>query len=161
MALYIAADIVLTRFASLQFWNFRLGFSFVVIAIAGMRYGVTPALIVAIVSDLIGATLFPSGQFFVGFTISAALDALVYGFLFHRKLSLSRILAAAALTQFVVSLLIQTLWISILYDNPYAIVLYSRIPTTLLMAAVKIVVLLAISKSPLYALLRDPNYSEE
>lgn len=41
-------------------------------------------LLLNVLADLIGATLFPSGAYFVGYTITTAVAALIYGLLLYR-----------------------------------------------------------------------------
>ena len=79
MGLLIALEIVLSRFLSINAWNIRIGFSFVPIAAAGMLLGPIPAGIVAAAADILGATLFPSGPFFPGFTLTAFLTGTLLG----------------------------------------------------------------------------------
>ena len=127
MGLLVALQIILSRFFSINAWNFKIGFSFLPIAVAGMLFGPVGGAAVATVADVIGALLFPSGQFFPGFTLTALLGGLVWGFLLYKKQSTGRILCAVLIEQLVLSLLLNTLWISILYSSPYVPLMASRV----------------------------------
>ena len=52
-----------------------------------------------------------------------------------------RILGAVAVHQLILSLLLNTLWISLLYGSPYAPLLLSRLPQCALLAAVQLAVI--------------------
>ena len=135
----IALNIVLSRFLSINLWNMKFGFTFVSLFVAGYFYGPGFAAIVAGIADVIGALLFPSAAFFPGFTISAILEGAVFGLFLHKKQTKFRILCAVLLNQLVVSLLITTLWISILHGAPYEGLLMTRIVQCLIMIPVQFI----------------------
>ncbi len=86
VALLVAMEVVLARFLSINTPIVRIGFGFVPIAICGMLYGPMMAGVAGAMSDIIGAVLFPTGAYFPGFTVSAALTGIVFGlFLYNRK----------------------------------------------------------------------------
>ena len=65
LGLLVALEIVLARFCSIQAWNFRIGFSFLPIAMAAIGFGPIPAAIAASAADVLGAVLFPTtGAYF-------------------------------------------------------------------------------------------------
>ena len=53
-------------------------------------------------------------------------------------------LGAVAVHQFVLSLLLNTLWISLLYGSPFGPLLVSRLPQCALLTAVQVVVIQAL-----------------
>lgn len=134
LAMLVAIEVVLSRFLSINAWNIKIGFSFIPIVVAGILYGALPASAVAVVADLIGASLFPSGEFFPGYTVTAFLTAFVFGFFLHQKQTTGRVLAAVIINQFVLSLFLQSLWISIQYTSPYFAVVGTRVIQCLVMA---------------------------
>ena len=88
-----AMEIVLNRFLSINAWNLKIGFSFVPVAIAGMLFGPIPAAIVAALGDFVGALVFPIGPYFPGFTFTAFLTGIVFGFFLKGKTTVPRVLA--------------------------------------------------------------------
>ena len=118
-AVLIAMEVILSRFLSINAWNLKIGFAFVPIAVAGMLFGALPAGVIAAIADLIGATLFPSGPFFPGFTLTAFLGGVVYGALLHRERTPWRIAAAVCIRELALSFVLNTLWISILYGSDF------------------------------------------
>ena len=141
MALLIALEIVLSRFLSVSAWNMKIGFSFVPQVLAALLLGPLYAGIVGALADLLGAVLFPVGPYFPGFTLTAFLAGVLYGLLLFRQSGFPRILAAAGLRQFLLSLLLNTFWISVLYDSPFRPLLLTRLPQCALLFAVELAVI--------------------
>ena len=143
-ALLTALEIVLSRFLSISAWNTKIGFAFVPVVIAALLLGPVWAGIAAALADFLGAVLFPVGPYFPGFTFTALLTGLVFGLFLYRAQSPLRIVLCVAVNQLILSLLLNTLWISLLYGSPYGPLLITRLPQCALLAAVQIVVIQAI-----------------
>lgn len=145
--LLVALHIVLSRFLSINAWNIKIGFAFVPVFVAAWLYGPVPAALVGGLGDFLGAVLFPIGPYFPGFTLSCALTGVIFGILLHKEQTLPRIVGAVVLNQFGVSLLLTTLWISILYGSPYEVLLATRVVQAALLSAVELVTVTALSRS--------------
>ena len=147
LGLLIALEIVLSRFLSINAWNLRIGFSFVPIAVAAMLFGPIPAGIVAAVADVLGATLIPTGPFFPGFTLTAFLTGAALGIFLYPKQAPVRILFAVATNQLILSLLLNSFWISVLYGSPFLPLLGTRVIQTAILIPVQFVVIGLISQA--------------
>lgn len=141
IAMLAAAQVVLARFLSIPMWNLRIGFSFVPLVLAAVLMGAIPAAVTAAIADLIGATLFPSGPFFPGFTLTAAVTGFLYGVFLHKKQTMPHIVGAVLTTELLCSILMNTVWISMLYGTPYIALLPTRVPHAVGMTIVEIVVI--------------------
>ena len=139
MSLLIALEIILSRFLSISAWNIKIGFSFVPVVIAAILLGPVQAGLVGALADFIGAILFPIGAYFPGFTLTAFLTGLVYGLFLHESQKPIRIVGAVLINQLILSLCLNTLWISILYGSPYGPLFVTRIVQTLILTAVQLV----------------------
>ena len=146
MAMLVAIQVVLSRFLSINLWNLKIGFSFVPIALAGMLLGPMGAGLTGMVADIIGATLFPSGAFFPGFTLTAFITAFGYGFFLHRKQDLPHILAAVLFSEIVGTLLLNTKWIAILYGTAFLPIFITRVWQAVGMGIVEVVVIKLLAK---------------
>ena len=119
MGVLLAMQIVLSRMMNIQLSpSLRLNLGFLPTAVAGMLMGPFCSMLVAVCGDLLGATLFPSGALFPGFTITAALAGINYGlWLYRREPKLWR----AALTILPVTLIcnigLNTLWLWMLQGS--------------------------------------------
>lgn len=146
LALLTALYIVLERFLSFNMWNMRIGFAFVALAITGMLFGPLSAGLVGALGDVLGMMLFPTGPYFPGFTLTAFLTGAVFGLFLHREQRPARIVCAVAVNQIVLSLFLQTLWISITYGAPYRALLPTRMTQCLVMIPLQLAVLLLAAK---------------
>ena len=142
----IAMEVILSRFLSINAPSVKIGFAFVPCALCAVLFGLGPTVILEILADLLGATLFPSGSFFPGFTLTAALRGLSYGLLLGKKQTPARILMCVLFNQLVLGLCVNTLWISILYGSSFAALLVTRLVPCLVLIPVEFVVITAIVK---------------
>lgn len=146
MAVLTAIEIVLSRFLSISAWDMKIGFSFLPIVVAAVALGPWQAAAVAALGDFAGALLFPIGPYFPGFTLTAFLTGLTFGYLLHRNRTTLRVLVAVGINQFILSLLLNTLWISILYGSPFSVLMATRIVQTLVLFPIQIIFTLLICK---------------
>lgn len=142
-----ALEIVLSRFLSISAWNLKIGFSFVPIAAAAMLFGPLPAAIVAALGDFLGAILFPIGPYFPGFTLTAFLTGLTFGVFLFKKRSVLRVLGAVAIVQFLLGLLLNTFWISVLYGSPFGPLMATRAVQCAILAPVQFIVILLLGRA--------------
>lgn len=146
MAMFAAVQIVLSRFLSINLWNLKIGFSFIPVVIAGILLGPVSAGLVGLVSDVIGATLFPIGTFFPGFSLTSFITSFGYGFFLYKNQSMKNIVAAVLFSEIVGTIFLNTLWISMLYGTPFVAVLIPRIAQAVGMSVVKILCIRVIVK---------------
>lgn len=142
----IAMEVILSRFLSINAPSVKIGFAFVPCALCAVLFGLGPTVILEILADLLGATLFPSGSFFPGFTLTAALRGLSYGLLLGKKQTPARILMVVLFNQLVLGLCVNTLWISILYGSSFTALMVTRVVQCLVLIPVEFVVITAIVK---------------
>lgn len=146
IGMLVAVEVVLSRFLSINTPFVKIGFAFVPCALCAVLFGFGPTVALEVVADLLGATLFPSGSFFPGFTLTAALRGASYGLLLHKKQTPLRILAVVLFNQLVLGLLVNTLWISILYGSPYGALVVTRLAQCLPLIPVEFVIIAAVAK---------------
>lgn len=136
IALLTALEVVLSRFLSVSLWNIKIGPAFLPVVVAACVCGPMGGAAVAALGDFVGALLFPIGPYFPGFTLTAALCGLCYGLCLKTPLSAWRVGVAVGFSQGVGTLLLNTLWISVLYDSPFWGLFLTRLPEACAMAAV-------------------------
>ena len=175
LSVLVALQIVLTRFCSFSAWNVRIGFGFVALVIAAVVHGPVAAALVGGLGDMIGAIAFPTGSYFPGFTLTQVLMGLSFGLALYRKplhvsdanavdphaddsaasaldAAASSVLNAALratfavlFNQLVLSLLMNTLWISILYGSSFTGLLTTRVMQATVTAPIQIAVVLTLA----------------
>ena len=142
----IALHVILSRFCSINAWNIKIGFAIVPIFIAAYFYGPVFAGVVGALGDFMGAILFPIGAYFPGFTLTCFLTGILLGVLLHKKRTIPRILGAVLINELILGLLVNTLWISILYGSPFVPLMATRMIQCGIMIPVEFVVMYAMSK---------------
>ena len=147
LGVLVALEVVLNRFLSINAWNIKIGFSFVPVVVAAMLFGQLYAGVVGALGDFIGAILFPIGAYFPGFTLTAFLMGLVWGFFLHKGQPFWRIAIAVGINQFILSLFLNTFWISVLYGSPYVPLLATRVVQSVILTAAQMIVITLIARA--------------
>lgn len=131
MALLATVSLVLTRFLSFYIpfmgaQSMRVGFGEVPVILAGLLLGAPAGGLVGLVADLVGATLFPVGPYFPGFSLSAFLTGfmpVLFLKLFNKKEqppAKTMLFLFIFCTQIITSAVLNTLWIVVLYMGPFS-----------------------------------------
>lgn len=147
LATLTACEIVLSRFCSISTWNMKIGFGFAPIALAAILYGPLPAAAVAGMADFLGATLFPIGPYFPGFTMTAALTGLTFGIFLYRRQSILRAAGAVLIVQLLLGLLVNSYWIHLISGAPYTALLATRLLQCLILIPVQFAGIVIIARS--------------
>ena len=113
IAVLIAMQIVLGRVAAINVGNYlKISFGFIPIAVCGILTGPFWTLLMASVCDILGALLFPTGAFYWGFTLVAAVGGLIYGlFLYQKKENLLRCMLCTLTVAVVCNILLNTVFL--------------------------------------------------
>jgi ECF transporter S component (folate family) len=104
----------------------RIGFSGLPNQVVAYLFGPAVGGIFGAALDVIKYLIKPDGAFFPGFTVSAALGGMIYGaLLYKKKVSLPRVFAAQLLVKVFVNILLNTLWLNMLYGKAFFVLLPS------------------------------------
>ena len=128
MSLLIAMQMVLSKL-SIGSNTLKVGFSFIAIGLLGYYFGPFKAAIANVIADVISNVVMPSaGGFFLGFTFSALVAGLIYGFmLYNHKVTVWRNFVTVLLITVVVNTGMNTLWINMMTNIPYVTLLIPRL----------------------------------
>ena len=141
-ALLIAADVVLTRLLAINTPVMKISLGFAAVALSALLYGPWWAAVTAALGDLLGALLFPTGAYFPGFTLTAALTGVIFGLCLYQKPKRWVYPALAALLNTVlVSYLANTAMICYITGNSYSAMLAARAVQLAVMLPVQLLVL--------------------
>lgn len=127
-AMLLAVQVVLGQLSSVQLGTaIRVSFGYLAVSATAVLLGPFPAMASAALADVLGYILKPVGEYFPGFTLSAALGGLIYGLMFfERKITIPRVLIAKLAINLVVNLLLNTLWLNLLYGDAFFAILPAR-----------------------------------
>lgn len=125
----------------------KVGFDFLPVAVCGFLFGPIAAGSVGALCDIVTYLLRPAGPYFPGFTLNGFISGFVYGaILYRRPVTLPRSLAAKATLTVLISLLLNPLWLSVLYGKAFFAVVSARIVTNLIELPVDTAILFTVLK---------------
>lgn len=133
--LMAAIAIVLSMVASISIGPYvKIGFSGIPNRIVEFLFGPVVGCIFGGALDLLKFMIKPDGPFFFGFTFNVMLAGLIYGcLLYHKPLSINRIVIAEFLVKLIVNCGLNTLWISMLYGKAFFVLLPMRLLKNVIM----------------------------
>ena len=151
--LLLSLLIILSRFVSFKSQILVISFSFIPIIISAILLGPKYTLAIAALGDFLGATLFPFGAYFVGFTILEGLTGLIYGLFLHnkdlcfyeKKSFLIRLILSSFINLIVIGIFITGFMISTLYGQAYILIITSRAITKIVMLFVQVILMYALN----------------
>ena len=160
-AVLLAMLIILSRFLSIKTPILKISFAFVPTMLCAVWLGFKWTVLLNVLGDVIGATLFPTGPYFVGYTISTAIAGFIYGIFLYRKEENSysdkqffiRLILSTVLVAIIVNMGLNTLWTSITSGKAFVVLFLARIVKQLIMIPIHIIVIVFIEKA-----LRVPFY---
>ena len=146
--------IILSRFLSIKTPILKISFAFIPTLLCAIWLGPKWSVLLNVLGDVIGATLFPTGPYFIGYTISTALAGLIYGCLLYQKEAdtytnkqfILRVILAICLVAIFVNLGLNTLWTSITSGKAFMVLLGTRVIKELIMVPIRIVVILLVER---------------
>ena len=145
MLLAIATVLGFLKIPVNNFIEFRFGF--LPLACSSMLYGPVIGGITGLAADFLGYIAKPTGPYFPGFALSNIISGVIYGILLYKKpVTVKRVVMTEILETIVISMLMNSLWLSILYGNGFWPVFTARV--------VKSIVMIPINSFLLYTVLK-------
>lgn len=105
----IAMYFVLDRFAAINLLTNQYKLSFIAVIFAAVFLGPAYAAAVGGLGDLLSAIIMPTGPYFPGFTVVAALVGLMFGMFLYKKITYPRIILSVFIAQVAGTLILNTL----------------------------------------------------
>ena len=123
----------------------EIRFAVLPVTIAAYLFGPVVGGAVGLVSDIGGYILRPTGPFFPGFTITSMVSGVIFGcFLYRQKPGISRILMSQIVYTIVCGILLNSIWLSILYGNGFVAVIGARFVKEMVMIPINTIMLATI-----------------
>ena len=166
-AVLLSMLIVLSRFLSIKTPIMKISFAFVPTMLCAVWLGPKWTVLLNVLGDVIGATFFPTGPYFIGYTISTAIAGLIYGVALYKKEEkeykdlefIIRLSISTALVAVIVNMGLNTLWTSITSGKAFWVLLSTRIVKQLIMVPIHVIVILFLEKvlrKPFDKYMREP-----
>lgn len=146
-ALLVAMSVILGWFKVPVTNLIEIRFQMLPIAVGGMLFGPAVGGVMGAMEDVLSYIVRPTGPFFPGFSISAAVGGVIFGLMLREKPTVLRIFLTEAVYTAVVSICLNNIWLSILYGNAFLPVMIARLPQSLIMIPVNTVLLTAVLRT--------------
>ncbi len=153
-AIFVAMNIILTRIGAIMLFSGSVRFSFgnIPVILSGIVLGPAVGGMTGAVGDLLGFFINShGGGFHPGFTLSAMLTGLLPGLVVKfsraKKFSLFNITISNVVILVVVSLVLNTYWLSQLQGNAYLVLLPARAATSIIITILNILITYPLVKS--------------
>lgn len=154
-AFFLAMLIILSRFLSIKTPIVKISFGFVPTMLCAIWLGPKWTVLLNVLGDIIGATLFPTGPYFIGYTISTAIAGFIYGVFLYKKeidsysdkIFLIRLIFSTVLVAVIVNMGLNTLWTSITSGKAFMVLFATRIVKQLIMIPIHVIIIFFIEKS--------------
>ncbi|UUX33167.1 folate family ECF transporter S component [Fundicoccus culcitae] len=149
LGVVLAFRILITFVPAFSVGNYvEIGIGFIGAALTGALFGPWYAMIVSVANDLI-TTSMQGYQFFIGFTLSAALGGLIYGYMLWRKeITWKRVFTTVLIITLVVNLGLNSLWIRIMYGQAWIAFMPARIAKNAVSLVLNTVILKLLFDNP-------------
>ncbi len=129
VAMLVALNIILDYVGSVQVLpELRVGFGFLTMAMVGMLFGPAVGMGAGCLTEVVSYLMNPRGAYFPGFTITAVVGGLIYGCVLYRQnVTYWRALLAKGLVNLIGNVLLNTIWLSMLYGDAFTALLPLRL----------------------------------
>lgn len=142
VAMLLAMEVILSRFFFIATPVTKFSFAFVPLAVCGALFGPVYGGIMGALADLLGATLFPIGPYFPGYTLNNALHGVALGMaLKEGRRTWWQLALALVFNHVVIGIFLAALWGHMLTDNPYWAVAGARVVQAAVMAPVQFIII--------------------
>lgn len=145
-------SIILTRHGSVMIagGSIRLGFGNLPTIISGILLGPLAGALTGVISDLIGVLVLSQGTFHPGFTLSAVLTGAIPGFIISmnrkNRFAFLNILMANLAVYVLISLCLNTYWLTHLLGKGFLVLLPGRAITSGIVTIINTVIIFSLSK---------------
>lgn len=119
----------------------RFNLTFIPVAIASILFGPLGGGITGALGDILGWVITHPAAYFPGFTISGFVSGFIYGIFLYKKITITRVIFAAITMIVVVELMLNALWLSIMYGNAFFVLLAERLIKITILLPLQILVL--------------------
>ena len=145
MAVLIALSIPLDMLNIPISQTLRVGVGFLVTASLGMLYGPVAGGVAAGMGDIVKFLYNPTGAFFPGFTLTAILGGVIYGFFFYKsRCTVMKAILSKTFVNLILNTLLNTVWLSVLYGKAFQILVLDRLIKNLVTLPVEIPLLILV-----------------
>ncbi len=143
-----ALAVVINQLTTINIGQYiRISFSELPNRIVEFLFGPAIGCLFGAVLDIVKFVFKPTGPFFPGFTLTAALTGLIYGAsLYRHKLTIKRVFVTELIVKVFIGIGLNSLWLNLLYGKALAAILPARALTQLIMLPIDTAMYFAVLK---------------
>lgn len=147
-AAMLLAVAVILGFFKIPITSFiEIRFQHIPFAIGGMMFGPAVGAVLGGLTDVLSWIVRPTGAFFPGFTITAAVSGLIYGIFFYKKdITVVRVAVGVLVQTIICETILTTYCLSLLYGSPFVAVLVPRLLKVTVMYFINVALLYFVMK---------------
>ena len=144
-----ALALILSYVATIKIGQFiRIGFSGLPNQVIDYLFGPWIGAIFAATMDIVKWFASGDGNFFPGFTLTAVVGAIIYGFFtFNKPIKISNIVISQILVKLICNIFMNTLWLKILYNQAVFALLPGRTISNTVMLPIDCFIMYALLKA--------------
>ena len=149
VGMFLAIQMVLSSYGVIQLNDsLKISLAHLALAPTAMLFGPVAAGLQGAMSDILGFLIKPSGPYFPGFTLSAALGGIIYGcLLYESDRKLWQIILARALIMVFVNILLNTFFLTMLYGPSQTALLPVRVMKNVMQFPIDCILLTAVCRT--------------
>lgn len=143
LALLLALNVVLSFYFIPVGENLRVYFTFLISMFIASKYDLGTLIIYAIAEDLISFFIYPTGPFFIGYTITAVVSIILYYLFLHKEVNLKNVILAKLSVNIIANILLNSYWSKVLFGNAYIYYLGKSVIKNIVMIPIEVLLFLA------------------
>lgn len=137
-----AISIVLGYYTIMPIEILKITFNFLPNEFVFYLFGPVVGAVYGVAIDILTFFIKPQGPFFYGFTVSAMLTGLIYGFALYKKpFSLKKIIVAKLIHMIIISVILNSYWLTILYGYRFTAIIPIRLLKAIILLPIETIIL--------------------
>lgn len=139
LAMFMTLQILLSFFFVNVSENLRIYFTYLIVMILAIAYPLKILIPYAIMEDLLAFFLYPTGPFFVGYTLTALSGIVIYRLFLKDEVTLVKIILAKLSVNVFCNIFLNSLWSAILYSKGFIFYFTTSIIKNLALLPIEII----------------------
>lgn len=146
LALLMAAQVAVSFFYIPVADNLRIYFTYLVVILVANIFPFKVAILYAFIEDILAFMIYPTGPFFIGYTLTAVAAMVIYSLCLYQKVNLKRIIIAKVSVNLLVNVGLNSLWSAMLYSKGYLYYMTASLVKNVTLLPIEILIIMLFYK---------------
>ena len=147
LALFMAIHVIFNTFYIPVTDSLRITFSFLIMMPISAIFDFKTAVLYGLIEDLVAFIVYPSGSFFIGYTLAAGLSMAIYSFFLYKKVTIKNIIFARTSVSIINNILLNSIFNTILLSKGFTYYILLSIPKNLILLPLEIILFIIVWRS--------------